>query len=66
MRVLCVVSHPRKDSLTFKVADRFVKGLTAAGHDYEILDLHEIGFDPVLKGVDEPDWSTEEQSFSLK
>jgi NAD(P)H dehydrogenase (quinone) len=64
MRVLSVVSHPRKDSLTFKVADRFVKGLAEAGHDYEILDLHGIGFDPVLKGVDEPDWSVEEQSFS--
>lgn len=64
MRVLSVVSHPRKDSLTFKVADRFVKGLAEAGHDYEILDLHGIAFDPVLKGVDEPDWSAEKQSFS--
>lgn len=64
MRVLSVVSHPRKDSLTFKVADRFVKGLAEAGHDYEILDLHRIGFDPVLKGIDEPDWSAEQQPFS--
>lgn len=47
MSVLCVVSHPRKDSLTFKVADRFVQGLAKAGHDYEILDLHGVGFDPV-------------------
>lgn len=43
MKVLTVVSHPRKDSLTFKVADRFVQGLADAGHDYEILDLHGIG-----------------------
>ncbi|CAM4279235.1 NAD(P)H oxidoreductase [Paenibacillus tarimensis] len=64
MRVLSVVSHPRKESLTFKVADRFVQGLTEAGHDYEILDLHRNGFDPVLKGVDEPDWSATEQTFS--
>lgn len=64
MRVLSVVSHPRKNSLTFKVADRFVQGLAEAGHDYEILDLHGIGFDPVLKGVDEPDWSAAEQSFT--
>ena len=64
MNVLVVVSHPRKDSLTFKVADRFVQGLAEAGHDYEILDLHGIGFDPVLKGVDEPDLSAAEQSFS--
>ncbi|MGW8441662.1 NAD(P)H oxidoreductase [Paenibacillus sp. S33] len=64
MKVLTVVSHPRKDSLTFKVADRFVQGLADAGHDYEILDLHEIGFDPILKGVDEPDLTVAEQSFS--
>ncbi|QDY82518.1 NAD(P)H oxidoreductase [Paenibacillus polymyxa] len=64
MKVLSVVSHPRKDSLTFKVAGRFVQGLADAGHDYEILDLHGIGFDPVLKGVDEPDWSVEKQTFS--
>ncbi|MEC4568754.1 NAD(P)H oxidoreductase [Paenibacillus sp. CMAA1739] len=64
MKVLSVVSHPRKDSLTFKVAGRFVQGLADAGHDYEILDLHGIGFDPVLKGVDEPDWSVAEQTFS--
>lgn len=66
MKVLTVVSHPRKDSLTFKVADRFVQGLADAGHDYEILDLHGIGFDPILKGVDEPDLTVAEQSFSLK
>lgn len=64
MKVLTVVSHLRKDSLTFKVADRFVQGLADAGHDYEILDLHGIGFDPILKGVDEPDLTVAEQSFS--
>ncbi|MDO7904809.1 NAD(P)H oxidoreductase [Paenibacillus sp. JX-17] len=64
MKVLIVVSHPRKDSLTFKVADRFAQGLAEAGHDYEILDLHGIGFDPVLKGEDEPDFSAAEQLFS--
>ncbi|MEK5259807.1 NAD(P)H oxidoreductase [Paenibacillus sp. FSL L8-0663] len=64
MKVLTVVSHPRKDSLTFKVADRFVQGLADAGHDYEILDLHGISFDPILKGVDEPDLTVAEQSFS--
>ncbi|ANF96296.1 NAD(P)H oxidoreductase [Paenibacillus bovis] len=64
MKVLTVVSHPRQDSLTFAVADRFVQGLVAAGHEYEILDLHRIGFDPVLQGIDEPNPSLEEQSFS--
>jgi putative NADPH-quinone reductase len=64
MKVLTVVSHPRKDSLTFAVADRFKQGLIDAGHETEILDLHRIGFDPVLREADEPDWTKVEQKFS--
>ncbi len=64
MNVLVVVSHPRKDSLTFQIADRFVQGLAEAGHGYEILDLHEIGFDPILREMDEPDYTQEKQVFS--
>ncbi|MBT2281950.1 NAD(P)H oxidoreductase [Paenibacillus polymyxa] len=64
MNVLVVVSHPRKDSLTFQVAQRFAQGLTDAGHDYEILDLHGIGFDPILREMDEPDYTQENQVFS--
>ena len=64
MNVLVVVSHPRKDSLTFQAADRFVQGLTEAGHDVEILDLHGIGFDPILRGMDEPDYTQPNQMFS--
>lgn len=50
--------------MTFKVADRFVQGLAEAGHEAEVLDLHRIGFDPVLQGADEPDWTASEQIFS--
>ncbi|WP_416298097.1 NAD(P)H oxidoreductase [Paenibacillus illinoisensis] len=64
MNVLVVVSHPRKDSLTFQAADRFMQGLTEAGHDVEILDLHGIGFDPILRGMDEPDYTQPNQIFS--
>jgi len=64
MNVLVVVSHPRQDSLTFQVADRFVQGLAEAGHSYEILDLHGIGFDPILREMDEPDYNQENQVFS--
>ncbi|SHN73212.1 Putative NADPH-quinone reductase (modulator of drug activity B) [Paenibacillus sp. ov031] len=64
MNVLVVVSHPRQDSLTFQVADRFVQGLAEAGHGYEILDLHGIGFDPILREMDEPDYTQENQMFS--
>jgi len=58
MKVLTVVSHPREDSLTFAVADRFTQGLIDAGHETEVLDLHRIGFNPVLGEADEPDWSS--------
>ncbi|MFF2483892.1 NAD(P)H oxidoreductase [Paenibacillus sp. NPDC058071] len=58
MKVLTVVSHPRADSLTFAVANKFTQGLTDAGHETEVLDLHRIGFNPVLGPADEPDWSS--------
>ncbi|WP_028776547.1 NAD(P)H oxidoreductase [Shimazuella kribbensis] len=64
MKVLTVVSHPRKDSLTFAVAERFEQGLKDAGHETEIVDLHRIGFDPVLREADEPDWFKVEQKYS--
>lgn len=64
MNVLTVVSHPRRDSLTFQVAERFVQGLAQAGHTYEILDLHGIGFDPLLRGMDEPDLAAAVQPYS--
>ncbi|BBI33313.1 NAD(P)H oxidoreductase [Cohnella abietis] len=58
MKVLTVVSHPRENSLTFAIADRFTQGLIDAGHETEVLDLHRIGFNPVLGEADEPDWSS--------
>lgn len=64
MKVLTVVSHPRADSLTFEVANRFVQGLVEAGHEYELLDLHGIEFDPVLREADEPDWANAKQTYS--
>ncbi|SFB29243.1 Putative NADPH-quinone reductase (modulator of drug activity B) [Lentibacillus halodurans] len=64
MRILTVVTHPREDSLTFKVAKRFVEGLKDAGHETETLDLYRSNFDPMLWEKDEPKWSSNEQSFS--
>lgn len=58
MKILTVVSHPREDSLTFAVSNRFTQGLIDAGHETEVLDLHRIGFNPVLGEADEPDWSS--------
>ncbi|MFF2888543.1 NAD(P)H oxidoreductase [Paenibacillus sp. NPDC057967] len=64
MKILTVVSHPRVNSLTFSVADRFTQGLLKAGHETEVLDLHRIGFDPVLWEADEPDWSIDRKIYS--
>ncbi|MBB6669303.1 NAD(P)H oxidoreductase [Cohnella nanjingensis] len=64
MKILTVVSHPRKNSLTFSVADRFAQGLFEAGHETEILDLYRNGFDPVLREADEPHWSSGRKIYS--
>ncbi|MFC5704309.1 NAD(P)H oxidoreductase [Cohnella faecalis] len=64
MNVLTVVSHPRTNSFTFAVANRFVQGLKNAGHETEVLDLHRSGFDPVLWEADEPDWSADHKTYS--
>lgn len=66
MKVLVVASHPRTNSLTFAVTERFVQGLQAAGHEAEVLDLHRSGFDPVLREDDEPDWSGDPKTYSLE
>ncbi|PUA37600.1 NAD(P)H dehydrogenase [Paenibacillus elgii] len=64
MKILTVVSHPRVNSLTFSVADRFLQGLADAGHESELLDLHRSGFNPVLWEADEPDWSSDHKTYS--
>jgi NAD(P)H dehydrogenase (quinone) len=36
--------------------ERFSAGLRDAGHTNELVDLHAIGFDPVFRDRDEPNW----------
>jgi NAD(P)H dehydrogenase (quinone) len=36
--------------------DRFSAGLSDAGHTNEVVDLYAIGFDPVLRAHDRPNW----------
>jgi len=57
LRTLLVVSHPRRESLTFAVAQAFAAALEERRHEVEWLDLVREGFDPVLRAPDEPDWS---------
>lgn len=56
MRVLTVFAHPGRGSFCHAVLERFDAGLREAGHTNEIVDLYAIGFDPVLREHDNPNW----------
>lgn len=64
MKVLLVVAHPRPSSLTMSAARAFAEGAAANGHLVEWADLAAEGFDPVLREVDEPDWSNPGKVYS--
>jgi NAD(P)H dehydrogenase (quinone) len=57
MKVLIIVAHHRPNSLTGQIKENFEKGLKEAGHESDTLDLHKIGWNPVLAEEDEPDYS---------
>ena len=48
MRVLVVHCHPVPESYVAAVRDRVLGALGRAGHEVRLLDLHAIGFDPVM------------------
>ena len=52
MKVLIIYAHPNPMSFTKAVLDNFVRGLNEAGHQYEIVDLYKIKFNPVLQDKD--------------
>jgi NAD(P)H dehydrogenase (quinone) len=52
MKVLIIFAHPNPLSFTRAVLDHFVKGLREAGHEYEVVDLYKIRFNPVLQDKD--------------
>jgi NAD(P)H dehydrogenase (quinone) len=54
--VLTVYAHHNPHSLCHALLERFDAGLREAGHANEIVDLHAIGFDPVLRDADAPNW----------
>ena len=59
MHVLVVFAHPSPKSFCRAVLERFVEGLEAGGHTSEVVDLHAIDFDPVLRPRDWPNWIDE-------
>lgn len=56
MKVLTIYAHHNPRSLCHAVLQRFDAGLSEAGHANEIVDLHAVGFDPVLRDRDAPNW----------
>jgi NAD(P)H dehydrogenase (quinone) len=52
MKVLIIFAHPNPLSFTKAVLDSFVRGLKEAGHQYEIVDLYKIKFNPVFQDMD--------------
>jgi NAD(P)H dehydrogenase (quinone) len=52
MKVLIIYAHPNPMSFTRAILDNFVNGLKEAGHQYEIVDLYKIKFNPVFQDMD--------------
>lgn len=64
MKVLVVSAHPRSGSLTASLTKRFIEGLSAAGHEHELVDLYAEEFNPLLFPEDEPDWENPSKIYS--
>lgn len=48
MHCYIVFAHPSRQSFTARVLDEFTRGLTAADHTFEIGDLYQLQFNPVM------------------
>lgn len=56
MRVLTIYAHHNPRSFCHAILEEFSRGLRDAGHSQEVVDLHAIGFDPVFREDDGPNW----------
>ncbi|MFM2417990.1 MAG: hypothetical protein RL385_2713 [Pseudomonadota bacterium] len=56
MRVLIIYAHHQPRSFCRAVLHAFERGLTEAGHSHEVVDLHAIGFNPLIGASDGPNW----------
>lgn len=52
MHVLVVFAHPERDSLSGNSLNKFIAGLEAAGHTYDLMDLYHDEFDPTFNTAD--------------
>ena len=49
MKVLIVYTHPNSKSFNQAILEEFTKGLTGGGHTFEVIDLYDIKFNPVIQ-----------------
>ena len=61
MKILVVMTHPRRDSLTGQVTDAVINSLRVAGHGTELADLYSEDFDPLIIPPDESGWASKDQ-----
>lgn len=59
MKVLTVYAHPNPKSFCHAVLQQFSTGLKDGGHSNDVIDLHAIHFDPVIRTRDGPNWLDE-------
>ncbi len=63
-KVQVVWAHPRNDSLTAIIAQDVIDELRHADAVIDEVDLYRIGFDPILREIDEPDWGDLDKQYS--
>jgi NAD(P)H dehydrogenase (quinone) len=56
MNVLTIYAHHNPHSFCHALLQRFSDGLRESGHSHEVVDLYAIGFDPVIRAHDGPNW----------
>ena len=52
MKALIIYAHPSPMSFTKAILDNFVRGIRETGHQYEIVDLYKIKFNPIFQDMD--------------
>lgn len=48
-KILIINAHPDKESLSFKLAEKYLQGAVISGADVKFVNLAELSFSPVLK-----------------
>lgn len=56
MKILTIYAHHNPRSLCHAILQQFCAGAIEAGHTNDVVDLHGIRFDPVLRDHDGPNW----------